>query len=60
MLLMWLHRRYLSCDDVLLFSPLQLQGVLLISLLFQVACLLAGEKILLIALLRALWMLFYG
>ena len=60
MLLMWLHRRYLSRDDVLLFSPLQLQGVLLISLLFQVACLLAGEKILLIALLRALWMLFYG
>ena len=60
MLLMWLHRRYLSRDDVLLFSPLQLQGVLLISLLFQVACLLASEKILLIALLRALWMLFYG
>jgi hypothetical protein len=29
-------------------------------LLFQVACLLASEKILLIALLRALWMLFYG
>ena len=47
-------------SSVLLFSSLQLQGVLLISLLFQVACLLAGEKILLIALLRALWMLFYG
>ncbi|WP_218042242.1 hypothetical protein [Eikenella glucosivorans] len=59
MLLMWLHRRYLSRDDVLLFSPLQLQGVLLLSLLFQVACLLANEKMLLIAVLRGLWMLFY-
>ena len=45
MLLMWLHRRYLSRDDVLLFSPLQLQGVWLISLLFQVACFAEDEKI---------------
>ncbi|WP_225747938.1 hypothetical protein [Eikenella sp. Marseille-P7795] len=59
MLLMWLHRRYLSREEVRFFSPLQLQGVLLLSLFFQVACLLAKEKMLLIAALRGLWMLFY-
>lgn len=58
MLLMWLHRRYLSREKAVFFSPLQLQGVLLMSLVFQVAFLLANEKMLLIAVLRGLWMLF--
>lgn len=58
MLLMWLHRRYLSRQDVLFFSPLQLQGVLLISLLLQVACVLYGDKTLLSSILWGLWMWF--